>query len=130
MSSQRGNATRTRPQKHQNRRVFKNDLHDTNIRTKRINQTQIAHVCSKCKSILEWKIKYKKYKMIKTAKTCNKCFQKTIKLPYHTVCAACAHKLNICPKCEVHFSREELRNANEEQPDNCDSINEKGKSFI
>ncbi|XP_065214570.1 uncharacterized protein C9orf85 homolog [Planococcus citri] len=122
MSSQRGNISRTRPQKHQNRKVFKNDLHDTNIRTKRINQTQITHVCAKCKSILEWKIKYKKYKMIKAAKTCNKCSLKAIKMPYHTVCIPCAQKLSICPKCEVHISREDIQK--DDPSDNCDNINE------
>lgn len=105
MSSQRGNANRTRPQKHQNRHVFKNDLHDTNIRTKRMNQIQITNVCNKCKSILEWKIKYKKYKVLKAPKCCNKCLQRNVKLPYHTVCHDCAKKLKMCPKCEMVFEQ-------------------------
>lgn len=107
MSTQRGNVHRSRPQKHQNRTVFKNDRHDTNIRTKRINQIQIANVCAKCKAVLEWKIKYKKYKLIKTPRTCNKCNQKTVKQPYHTVCSLCARSMNICPKCEVSMNYED-----------------------
>lgn len=101
MSSQKGNAARNRPQKHQNRFAFKNNLHDSNIRTKRMNSLQIHHVCPRCKDILEWKIKYKKYKMLKAAKNCNKCHNKTVKEAYHTVCQQCASALAICPKCGV-----------------------------
>lgn len=112
MSSQKGNVSRSRPQKHQNRKVFKNDLHDTNIRTKRINQIQIIRVCDRCKAILEWKIKYKKYKLLKSPKACNKCGEKAVKQPYHTICQPCADQLRACPKCVTPFSRSE-ENANE-----------------
>lgn len=105
MSSQRGNAVRSRPQKHTNRRVFKNNLHDTNIRTKRINQIQINNVCDRCKAILEWKIKYKKYKLLKALKACNKCNEKAVKQPYHTICQPCADQCKVCPKCVTPFSR-------------------------
>lgn len=101
MSSQKGNASRNRPQKHQNRFAFKNNLHDTNIRTKRMNAIQINHVCPRCKDILEWKIKYKKYKPLKAAKNCNKCHNKSVKEAYHTVCHDCSASLKICPKCGV-----------------------------
>ncbi|XP_050436478.1 uncharacterized protein C9orf85 homolog [Adelges cooleyi] len=101
MSSQKGNAHRVRPQKHQNRFAFKNNLHDTNIRTKRLNAVQITSVCPRCKDILEWKIKYKKYKMLKAPKNCNKCHNKCVKQPYHTSCHQCSSDLAICPKCAV-----------------------------
>ncbi len=107
MSCQKGNVVRKRPQKHQNTRVFKNDLHDTNVRTKRINQVKIVHVCDKCKAILEWKIKYKKYKLLKSPKSCNKCGERTVKQPYHIVCQSCADKLSICPKCNVPVTKNE-----------------------
>lgn len=112
MSSQRGNVARSRPQKHQNRKVFKNDLHDTNIRTKRINQIQIINVCDRCKAILEWKIKYKKYKLLKAPKACNKCGEKAVKQPYHTICQSCAATFRACPKCVTPFGRSE-ENVNE-----------------
>lgn len=104
MSSQKGNASRSRPQKHQNRFAFKNNLHDTNVRTKRMNSIQINHVCPRCKDILEWKIKYKKYKALKAAKNCNKCHQKTVKEAYHTSCYQCSTSLQICPKCAAPWS--------------------------
>lgn len=70
MSSQKGNTARNRPQKHQNSFAFKNTLHDTNHRTKAINNTPISNVCIRCKEIIQWKIKYKKYKPLTQARTC------------------------------------------------------------
>lgn len=99
MSTQRGNAQRTRPQAHQNTKAFKNDLHDSSSQTKLINNIDLSGVCERCKSILEWKIKYKKYKPLKAPKKCVKCEQKTVKKAYHTVCFPCAKLLNVCPKC-------------------------------
>ncbi|KAL1138767.1 hypothetical protein AAG570_008829 [Ranatra chinensis] len=99
MSCQRGNLNRTRPQKHKNSTAFKNDLHDKSDRTQFINNLNITDVCEKCKAILDWKIKYKKYKVAKKPKTCLKCHQKTVKMSYRVICAACAINLKVCPKC-------------------------------
>ncbi|CAH1104559.1 unnamed protein product [Psylliodes chrysocephalus] len=99
MSSEKGNVARTRPQKHKNRGVFKNNLHDTNHVTKMINSIQVSHVCERCKDIIEWKIKYKKYKPLSQAKTCVKCNLKTVKRAYHVMCAECGKKLGLCTKC-------------------------------
>lgn len=70
MSTQ--SCARTRAQKHQNSVAFKNTLHDTNHRTKAIVNTKIDHVCARCKEVIQWKIKYKKYKPLTQPKTCNK----------------------------------------------------------
>ncbi|KAI5712838.1 uncharacterized protein C9orf85 homolog [Diaphorina citri] len=99
MSSQRGNLNRTRPQKHRNVTAFKNNLHDTSKKIKALNALQFDNVCAKCKAILEWKVKYKKYKPLKSAKTCVKCNEKTIKEAYHTMCEKCALANKVCPKC-------------------------------
>ncbi|XP_008210681.1 uncharacterized protein C9orf85 homolog isoform X2 [Nasonia vitripennis] len=99
MSTQKGNTHRTRPQKHRNQFAFKNTLHDTSHKTKTINSLQIANVCERCKKILEWKIKYKKYKPLKAPGICNKCDQKTVKHAYHTMCGPCARERDVCPKC-------------------------------
>lgn len=101
MSSQKGNASRSRPQKYQNRFAFKNNLHDTSHSTKKINNTQVANVCEKCKHIIEWKIKYKKYKPLKVPGKCTKCEQKNIKYAYHNLCGPCARERQVCPKCGV-----------------------------
>ena len=62
MSSQRGNVQKSKPPKHANKTKFRNDLHDTSQRTKAINCLKITSCCPKCKDVIEWKIKYKKYK--------------------------------------------------------------------
>jgi hypothetical protein len=99
MSCQRGNVKRTRPQKYKNRSAFKNDLHDTSSKIKQMNDIEITNVCAKCKNILEWKIKFKKYKILKAPKKCTQCEQKTVKSPYHIICIPCAERLKVCPKC-------------------------------
>uniref|UniRef100_A0A1B6EGL7 Uncharacterized protein n=1 Tax=Clastoptera arizonana TaxID=38151 RepID=A0A1B6EGL7_9HEMI len=99
MSSQKGNSNRTRPQKYKNKFAFKNDLHDKTKAIKLVNSIQVANVCDRCKSIIEWKIKYKKYKLLKSLKTCTKCNNKTIKDSYHTICYNCSTNLKVCCKC-------------------------------
>ena len=99
MSTQKGNTTRTRPQKYQNKKQFKNNLHDTSHNTKLLNSIEINNVCIRCKNILEWKIKYKKYKPLKNPSTCVKCKNKNVKHAYHTMCRDCAEKDKLCPKC-------------------------------
>lgn len=99
MSLQKGNVSRTRPQKHKNRSVFKNNLHDKSNQTKMINSLQVNDVCLRCKEIIEWKIKYKKYKPLKQPKTCVKCSQKNVKQAYHVICKECGMKLGVCTKC-------------------------------
>ncbi|XP_044589115.1 uncharacterized protein C9orf85 homolog, partial [Cotesia glomerata] len=99
MSCQKGNSARSRPQKHQNRHAFKNNLHDTSHTTKAINKIQVVNVCEKCKKVIEWKIKYKKYKSLKAPSNCCKCEQRCVKHAYHIMCGPCASKHEVCPKC-------------------------------
>lgn len=115
MSSQKGNIKRTRPQKHQNQYAFKNSMHDTSHITKKINSLQISNVCERCKKILDWKIKYKKYKPLKQPGKCNKCDQKTVKHAYHTMCSPCANERSICPKCGEKNKLVEPQNSKEDQ---------------
>ncbi|KAK3908997.1 hypothetical protein KUF71_019253 [Frankliniella fusca] len=99
MSTRKGESTRKRPQKYQNTRAFKNDLHDKTVQTKALNNLQISNVCKRCKSILDWRIKYKKFKPLKAPATCTKCSQKCVKHAYHMMCKPCADKFEVCPKC-------------------------------
>lgn len=99
MSTERGNGSRTRAQKHKNRHVFKNDLHDKTPMQKRLNSLHISEVCQHCKGVIEWKIKYKKYKPLSQPKTCTKCQQKKIKKAYHVLCRDCALEARVCAKC-------------------------------
>ncbi|XP_038625701.1 uncharacterized protein C9orf85 homolog [Tachyglossus aculeatus] len=99
MSSQKGNVARTRPQRHQNTFSFKNDKFDTSVQTKKNNAKLHDGVCKRCKEILEWRVKFSKYKPLSKPKKCVKCLQKTVKDSYHIICRPCAHELDLCAKC-------------------------------
>ncbi|XP_043487251.1 uncharacterized protein C9orf85 homolog isoform X2 [Polistes fuscatus] len=123
MSCQKGNTKRSRPQKYKNQTVFKNDLHDKSHRTKFINSIEVANVCERCKKIIEWKIKYKKYKPLKAPAKCTKCEEKTVKHAYHTMCLPCSKEHKVCPKCcvereiiEAKLSKEEIMKMDAELP--------------
>ncbi|KAG5453257.1 hypothetical protein CSKR_108463 [Clonorchis sinensis] len=62
MSTERGNNHRSRPPKYQNTVAYKNNMHDTSKRTKEVNNLIMESLCARCKGILEWKVKYKKYR--------------------------------------------------------------------
>jgi RNA polymerase-binding transcription factor DksA len=76
MSSQKGNSIRKRPQKHKNTKAFQNDLHDTSHTIKKIKSLEFYGICNRCKDIIDWKVKYKKYKQLTTSKKCVKCLEK------------------------------------------------------
>lgn len=59
----------------------------------------INEVCQKCRDVIEWKIKYRKYKALKAPASCNKCLQRTIKKAYHVLCRDCAISNRQCAKC-------------------------------
>ncbi|XP_064653260.1 uncharacterized protein C9orf85 homolog [Lineus longissimus] len=99
MSSKKGNVKKTGPPKYQNKTAFKNNLHDTSIQTKRINSLEVTGACQRCKEVIEWKIKYKKYKPLSVPKKCVRCNEKAIKKAYCVVCDACAAKHEVCIKC-------------------------------
>ncbi|XP_066472460.1 uncharacterized protein C9orf85 homolog [Tiliqua scincoides] len=99
MSSQRGNVSRTRAQRHQNVEVFRNDKHDSSAQRKKINAKLHEGLCQHCKEVLEWRVKFNKYKLLAKPKKCVKCLQKTVKDSYHTICKPCACELDLCAKC-------------------------------
>ncbi|XP_078702169.1 uncharacterized protein LOC144928070 [Branchiostoma floridae x Branchiostoma belcheri] len=99
MSSQRGNVARTRPQKHKNTKAFKNNMHDQSQKTKKLNAMVVGGLCGHCKSVIDWKIKYKKYKPLSQPKKCVKCEQKTVKQAYTIMCMPCARTAGVCAKC-------------------------------
>ncbi|XP_006001731.1 uncharacterized protein C9orf85 homolog isoform X2 [Latimeria chalumnae] len=70
MSSQRGNVARRRPQKYQNTTVFKNNKYDTSVVLKKVNAKVHDGVCQRCIEVLEWKVKFKKYKPLTIPKKC------------------------------------------------------------
>ncbi|XP_031705389.1 uncharacterized protein C9orf85 homolog [Anarrhichthys ocellatus] len=99
MSSQKGNVSRSRGQKHQNNFAFKNDLYGATVQVQKAKSKIHDGLCLHCKGVLEWKVRYNKYKTLTQAKKCVKCSQKTVKDAYHIVCKPCSLQLDICCKC-------------------------------
>jgi Uncharacterized conserved protein (DUF2039) len=64
MSSERGNGKRSRPQKYQNHTVYKKDLYGTTPLTKALDSFRVEGLCPRCTHIIEWKLKFKKYKKL------------------------------------------------------------------
>lgn len=99
MSSQKGNVSRSRAQKHQNTTAFKNDKFGATPQVKKAKSKVHDGLCQHCKDVLEWKVKYNKYKPLTQPRKCVKCNQKNIKDAYHVVCKNCSLQLEICCKC-------------------------------
>ncbi|KAK4475293.1 hypothetical protein MN116_002363 [Schistosoma mekongi] len=99
MSSQKGNTQRTRPQKYKNSQAFINNLHDSSREVKRLNSLTFDFLCPRCTSVIQWKVRYKKYHQIANPKVCVKCNRKSVKHSYYTVCTDCSSALKICSKC-------------------------------
>ncbi|XP_053727206.1 uncharacterized protein C9orf85 homolog [Synchiropus splendidus] len=99
MSSQKGNVSRSRGQKHQNSVAFKNDKYGATVQLKKAISKVHDGLCQRCKSVVEWKVKYNKYKPLTQAKKCVKCSQKSVKDAYHVICRPCSLQLEICCKC-------------------------------
>ncbi|XP_068127511.1 uncharacterized protein C9orf85 homolog [Hyperolius riggenbachi] len=99
MSSERGNVHRSRPQRHKNVTVFKNDKYGSSSKTKTLNSKSHDGVCQHCKDVLEWRVKFSKYKPLSQPKKCVKCLQKSVKDAYHIMCKPCAIQHELCAKC-------------------------------
>lgn len=99
MSSQKGNVSRSRGQKHHNVTAFKNDKYGASAQVKKAKSKVHDGLCQHCKDVLEWKVKYNKYKPLTQLRKCVKCLQKTVKDAYHIICKPCALKLELCAKC-------------------------------
>ncbi|XP_026112512.1 uncharacterized protein C9orf85 homolog [Carassius auratus] len=121
MSSQKGNVSRSRGPKHQNVTAFKNDKYGASAQVKKAKAMVHEGLCQRCKDVLEWKVKYNKYKLLTQPRKCVKCLQKTVKDAYHIICKPCALKLELCLKCgkkediviPLDKKEEEVENASE-----------------
>ncbi|TRY81955.1 hypothetical protein DNTS_013400 [Danionella cerebrum] len=70
MSCQKGNLSRSRGQKHQNLTAYRNDKHGASLQIKRANAKVHDGLCRHCKDVLEWKVKYNKYKTLTQPRKC------------------------------------------------------------
>ena len=85
------------PPCHQNQFAF---VHNPASRlTKIITAIPLGEVCARCREVLEWRKKFRKYKPLKEPRRCARCGGKTVKDAYHTVCRDCAEREAVCGKC-------------------------------
>ena len=99
MSSQIGNSRKRGPQKHQNSTAWKADKHKSDPKTKLVQSLTVTNCCQHCTGVIEWKIKYGKYKPLTQPSKCVKCGEKRIKFAYHTLCQKCTETTGHCAKC-------------------------------
>lgn len=100
MSTRSGEENRKRSQKHQNRIKWNAyDKFKTDTKSKLASTVNVTNCCVKCTGIIEWKIKYGKYKPISQPAKCTKCSEKRIKSAYHILCLPCVRETGSCAKC-------------------------------
>jgi len=98
MSTQKGNVKK-KGQKHQNIFEFKHNKNSS--KTKKIMQAPLDFLCEKCLKIMEWKIKYRKYKPLTTPSLCVLCEKYNILKAHRNACDLCSKEYMVCSKC-VH----------------------------
>ncbi|TNN14092.1 hypothetical protein EWB00_002353 [Schistosoma japonicum] len=135
MSSQKGNAQRTRPQRYKNSQAFINNLHDTSKEIKRLNSLTFDFLCSRCTDVIQWKVKYKKYHQITNPKVCVKCNRKSVKHAYYTICTDCSSALKICVKCgksdgSITFDSTEKQDVNQQFIDALKNVRERERRSL
>lgn len=84
-------------QKYQNAVAFHHNKNSK--KTKKILSFPIDGVCDRCRQILEWRKKFRKYKPLTVPRRCCRCQQKTVREAYHQFCKPCAADEDVCAKC-------------------------------
>merc|ERR1712150_21690 len=99
------------------------------IKSKKINSIIHYGLCEKCKDIIEWKVKFKKYKPLTKAKKCVKCLENKVLSAYYIVCEDCSKEKNFCSKCAKSCESIEFGESEREQQKNKEDFEEKLKSL-
>ena len=73
--STRGGDNTKKAQKYKNTFAFKHN--PSSMKTKKLIKSPLDFLCQRCYDILEWKIKYRKYKALTCPAKCNLCTEKT-----------------------------------------------------
>ena len=103
-------------QRYQNSWTYKPRLHET--KKSDPSTVQLAGLCPRCREIIEWKIKYDKYKALSAPRKWYACFPclsaclltlfcssstlcggRKVRLAYHHVCRKCSGEKELCGKC-------------------------------
>eukprot|EP00041_Stephanoeca_diplocostata_P021680 m.508764 g.508764 ORF g.508764 m.508764 type:complete len:229 (-) comp21886_c0_seq2:2751-3437(-) len=99
MSTRKGSAAK-RGQKYQNTVAFNNVKYGIDTKMEKILGAPVGAVCKRCKEKIEWRKKFKKYKILSAPASCEKCKKKTIRHSYHRMCLECAGAAQVCAMCK------------------------------
>ena len=100
MSTRAGEEKRKRSQKHQNKSSWNAyNKFKTDPKSKIASGVNVTNCCMKCTEVIEWKIKYGKYKPISQPAKCTKCSEKRVKSAYQILCIPCVQETGSCAKC-------------------------------
>lgn len=99
MSSRKGGAAK-RGQKYQNTVAFNNVKYGIDTKMEKILGAPVGAVCKRCKEKIEWRKKFKKYKILSAPACCEKCKKKSIRHSYHRMCLDCAGAAQVCAMCK------------------------------
>ncbi|PVU95903.1 hypothetical protein BB559_002562 [Furculomyces boomerangus] len=84
-------------QKYQNTFAF---VHNKGSKTtKKILESPVDGLCTRCHDQILWRKKYRKYKPLSVAAKCVNCDQRNITKAYHVLCDDCAGQKKVCAKC-------------------------------
>ena len=116
MSTSRRGDNVKKGQRYQNSWAYKAALH----KTKKLDPSavQLAGLCPRCREVIQWKMKYGKYKPLSAPKKWCACFPnlslclitlfcpsstlcggRKVRLAYHHVCRECSGDKEVCGKC-------------------------------
>lgn len=110
MSTKPGQSgNRKRPQKYQNAFAWKAGGHKsaTDPKTKLLQSLTVTNCCTHCTGVIEWKIKYGKYKPLTQPGKCINCSAKKVRFAYQVLCQDCVDSTGHCAKCN---KKEEIVN--------------------
>ncbi|KAI5167721.1 hypothetical protein NEIG_00305 [Nematocida sp. ERTm5] len=88
-----------RKQAHQNTYAFRHN--PNSMLTKEIAAIKIFGLCRRCNEKIEWRKKYRKYKIQTHVSRCTVCLNKSITTAYNIVCEPCGEGKKICRICRV-----------------------------
>ncbi|KAL3640208.1 hypothetical protein CASFOL_011794 [Castilleja foliolosa] len=96
------------PPKHQNKFAWKphggQKINPTELGGSLKPYSEVTGVCPRCKTQIDWKRKYGKYKPLSEPAKCQRCSKRNVRQAYHNLCNGCAKEHNVCAKCSCQVN--------------------------
>ena len=102
MASTRKGDPKKKGQKYKNTQAFSLTKRQAlTPQQKAASSTEVSGLCKRCTEVIEWKIKYGKYKMLSVPRKCLLCGMNTVNRAYFNLCKQCATDKGCCAKCQA-----------------------------